>query len=792
MNLNFLRPAFKALVLLGAVTINSSLFAQLTIDGLSNNTGQVGALFTATIQTSGEVPAGYSATGLPPNLKRTGATISGYPTTPGVFQITLGAFNANGQAAPLNQSIIINDFGGNPPVLEITSGTSYTAETGSAFSYQIEATPSPISYNAFGIGFGTDLPNLSVNMASGLVSGTVPSTVGSYDFLVLATYADGTTVSQLVELSVETAPAPEINFVSPTTDIIVSANETFDVEVDVDTPAGYITQVELLVDGVVVDALTSAPYVFSDVSFGSVGEFDITARATNSVGSTTTTDQVITVFVQLANPLVSNTDFVKQTYVDLFNRAATTDELEDGLAYLQAGNSRGQYVVELFNNTIDQRDYSDTLEIYRTMAGEWPSYNQLQTEVTTFRNTFIAGAYAGTLAFEFQLKHPAVILPITSQDPTNPDALVNNAEWANEIRFINGLYQNKYGFTASELDLAFTINALALGFYNSSLDGETVEHFATNNNLSGLYAPSGYPLSIALPNTGDPLTNPSDAVYGYEIATTRFPTRVKVAQSIAGLLRRQPTDQEVVEMSRPGKQLANTIQDLLNSPEYAQRFITAFTLTVNTNGNGDVVVNPAQLADESVSNVFVYNQNQSVSLTAVPDAGHIFIGWTGSLVSNSNPLSVTMNQDLNLTAVFEVLLAANAVVDYMAEFGVVDPDQNGEADNADGDSATNLEEYVFGTNPANPSSQPQFETGLIEDQLVLQFVRLDPALTPIDLQIIVECNAGLDPDGWMVVPESQISSEGVNQDGVPAGYVKVRALVPLDECLFLRVRIVSE
>lgn len=52
------------------------------------------------------------------------------------------------------------------------------------------------------------------------------------------------------------------------------------------------------------------------------------------------------------------------------------------------------------------------------------------------------------------------------------------------------------------------------------------------------------------------------------------------------------------------------------------------TLTVEINGEGSATKNPDKAE---------YQVGESVSLTATPDAGWIFNGWTGALISNENP-----------------------------------------------------------------------------------------------------------------------------------------------------------
>ena len=66
-------------------------------------------------------------------------------------------------------------------------------------------------------------------------------------------------------------------------------------------------------------------------------------------------------------------------------------------------------------------------------------------------------------------------------------------------------------------------------------------------------------------------------------------------------------------------------------------------LTVLVNGQGHVNANPRANA---------YPTNQSVTLTAVPDAGQSFLNWSGDASGTQNPLLVSMAQSRVITANF--------------------------------------------------------------------------------------------------------------------------------------------
>jgi uncharacterized repeat protein (TIGR02543 family) len=70
---------------------------------------------------------------------------------------------------------------------------------------------------------------------------------------------------------------------------------------------------------------------------------------------------------------------------------------------------------------------------------------------------------------------------------------------------------------------------------------------------------------------------------------------------------------------------------------------TQYTLTTNTVGNGSITLNPTG---------GTYCAGTIVTLTATPDAGWQFDGWSGDLSGTANPTTITMNSNKNITATF--------------------------------------------------------------------------------------------------------------------------------------------
>jgi len=83
----------------------------------------------------------------------------------------------------------------------------------------------------------------------------------------------------------------------------------------------------------------------------------------------------------------------------------------------------------------------------------------------------------------------------------------------------------------------------------------------------------------------------------------------------------------------------NTVQT--TTPEIV---VIQYTLTV-TAGEGGSIDNTGD----------TYNENSSVTITATPDTGYTFSGWTGDASGNTNPLTVNMTGNKNITVSFEQL-----------------------------------------------------------------------------------------------------------------------------------------
>jgi hypothetical protein len=195
------------------ITVTAPMPAAPSITSASSKSAVIGSSFSHQV-TATNSPTSFSATGLPSGLSINGTSglISGTvlsSATAGVYSVAIKATNAGGTGSQTFSLTLTSPV---PPAPVISSPTSSSNVRGSSFSYQITATNTPTSYSASGLPSG-----LSINTSTGLISGTVSSSLsaGIYSVTITATNAGGSsTKTLLLTLSLPALPLPIITSVS--------------------------------------------------------------------------------------------------------------------------------------------------------------------------------------------------------------------------------------------------------------------------------------------------------------------------------------------------------------------------------------------------------------------------------------------------------------------------------------------------------------------------------------------------------------------------------------------------
>jgi hypothetical protein len=182
-----------------AVTLTITIAPALSAPVISGSAAEIVAIngsFLYTIAASNS-PTSYEASGLPVGLSLNTATgqISGTASVPGVYAITLRAYNASGAGAPFTLTITVGAL----PV--VTSPAVASVNAGMPFSYTIAASNNPTSYNVGNLPAG-----LTANTSTGAITGT-PASPGTSNVVISANNATGTGPAVQLAITVGSAPA---------------------------------------------------------------------------------------------------------------------------------------------------------------------------------------------------------------------------------------------------------------------------------------------------------------------------------------------------------------------------------------------------------------------------------------------------------------------------------------------------------------------------------------------------------------------------------------------------------
>lgn len=254
-------------------------------------TGRVGVPFSYLLEASGDVYE-FQAEGLPPGLTMNPATgeISGQPSAPGTWEVTLRAINEFGPGADASLTITIRAALGTPVV---TSPFAASGVAGTWFSYTIEASESPLGFNAKNLP-----PWASFDDETGVISG-LPDAPGVHQVTVSANNGFGAGEGQLVVLTVAAAEG---------TPVITSAasasgveNQAFEFQLTA-TNSPDIFSADSLPGGVVLDSETGRISGVPVVK----GRYVVRVWAFNEAGEGAASELVMQIGAGLGTPVMTS------------------------------------------------------------------------------------------------------------------------------------------------------------------------------------------------------------------------------------------------------------------------------------------------------------------------------------------------------------------------------------------------------------------------------------------------------------------------------------------------------
>ncbi|WP_438480140.1 beta strand repeat-containing protein [Oleiharenicola lentus] len=293
--------------------------------------------------TASESPNSFAADQLPAGLSINSTTglISGTPTVAGVVTVQLRAANNAGLGQPTAVSF---NFAAALTAPAITSAPTSNGKVGTLFSYTITASNTPTSFAVQGV-----LPaGVSLNTATGVISGNPADAPGAYSVVVTATNSAGT--SQPQPLLITIAPADNTPVITSATSAPSMVGAAFSYQITAtNVPAAPFPP------SVFLDALHLPPGLAVNPSTGFIqgtplaaGTYTVTLVGINANGTGSPRELTITVSPAANAPVVNSASNasaqvgVAFSYQITATNVPTAFEALDAPAWLSVNTATGR------------------------------------------------------------------------------------------------------------------------------------------------------------------------------------------------------------------------------------------------------------------------------------------------------------------------------------------------------------------------------------------------------------------------------------------------------------------
>ena len=117
-----------------------------------------------------------------------------------------------------------------------------------------------------------------------------------------------------------------------------------------------------------------------------------------------------------------------------------------------------------------------------------------------------------------------------------------------------------------------------------------------------------------------------------------------------------------------------------------------------------------------------YEINRMTMLRAVPREGYVFTGWGGDATGARNPWEIQVNHPRKVHAFFEIDSDNDGIPDDWELAHGLNPNAADQGADNDNDRATNLLEYIYGTDPTRSESLPRYSQKIFTSLTTARYI----------------------------------------------------------------------
>ena len=276
------------------------------------------------------------------------------PTSPGIYVLFAVATDNVGNQTT-SSAISVTVSGGTAPTVAITAPAA-----GSTVGVNLPQTITAVAASTGGfianVQFLVNGVVLTTASAFPYITAWTPTAVGTYTLSARATDNSGNvTASAPVSITVAASAPPTVSITGPATGSSYTVGSSLNITANAADSDGTIAKVAFFVNGILLSAKTTSPYVAAGWAPASAGVYTLTAQATDNTGNVTTSSPVIVTIGANAAPTVALTSPAAGLNFSLGNNvliaavAADSDGSVTNLQFFANGISVGSVSAPPYN-----------------------------------------------------------------------------------------------------------------------------------------------------------------------------------------------------------------------------------------------------------------------------------------------------------------------------------------------------------------------------------------------------------------------------------------------------------